>query len=778
MKKSKWLSVLIIVMFMMTVLPVSAFGNIEVLSIPVVNDDSVVSLGVVFMESTAGKIHDGDSAVVTLPEGFKFLNEAGEVMKDEDWKSIPSANTIKKGDANNYFEFPKQYLGNDNALTKAFFAGNYNDAVHLNVYMLDENEIKIVVQGEPAAGLNGYTYIHFGKIYVESGFTGTITATISSPSGSGIDSGSIPVGRVTGGAVDLSVSNVPNFSDNTNEDGNVKIRIKEDAPGALEDKSESVKLVLPRGFEWDKGNLEVKLLWGEAKGKAKADLEKFLKDSIRIDDDTFYLDIPKGFESTKAMYFEVTIDVVVEDETDAKVGDVIAKVYGKSDIGQKELKVGKYGQYDVTIEVADVPEIFSGQLEQEIGKIIIEESVNQSLMDGRTITMTLPSNAKWGKLDTDKDKSVGVEVSGFPGKDGQVAKWTINGKSTSAAKLELDDMEVIVEPGFEGDLVVEVAGTQGLKDEITVAKVVKPVTIAAASTPPNLVIGAAGQAIGNLTITENIDGALKKNKDLIVRLPEGVKYTKAPKIEVTDGDLKIDEAGVTTGNNDRDLIIPIDGESNEASTIVAKDVKLTLDRTVPEGDIDFKVRGEAVNECNDWAEVEKYFKHDGKNGYVVIDTFEAFELKDGAVWPNTNTAAKVVGAVTGTPAPVDQKITAQFILGSTTYSVNGVEQTMDIAPYAKNGRTYLPLRYVGIALGVNNENILWDGTAATLLKGEKIVQVTPGSKIMLINGVSITMDVAPEAVDGRTMLPFRWIAQALGASVDYDADNKAINMSL
>jgi hypothetical protein len=40
------------------------------------------------------------------------------------------------------------------------------------------------------------------------------------------------------------------------------------------------------------------------------------------------------------------------------------------------------------------------------------------------------------------------------------------------------------------------------------------------------------------------------------------------------------------------------------------------------------------------------------------------------------------------------------------------------------------------------------------------------------------MDVAPEIKDGRTMLPFRWIAQALGASVEWDEATQTVTVKL
>ncbi|MBC7336320.1 MAG: copper amine oxidase N-terminal domain-containing protein, partial [Clostridia bacterium] len=49
---------------------------------------------------------------------------------------------------------------------------------------------------------------------------------------------------------------------------------------------------------------------------------------------------------------------------------------------------------------------------------------------------------------------------------------------------------------------------------------------------------------------------------------------------------------------------------------------------------------------------------------------------------------------------------------------------------------------------------------------------------LLINGITITMDAAPEIKDGRTMLPFRWVAQALGASVSWDEATKTVTMNI
>lgn len=117
-----------------------------------------------------------------------------------------------------------------------------------------------------------------------------------------------------------------------------------------------------------------------------------------------------------------------------------------------------------------------------------------------------------------------------------------------------------------------------------------------------------------------------------------------------------------------------------------------------------------------------------------------------------------------------------FTIGSYEYVKDGTTYSMDVAPYIKNGRAYGPIRYVAQALDVPISNILWDEAAqtVTLLKGDRAVQLKIGSSDMIINGITSNMDVPVEITIGRTMLPFRFVAQALGASVAWDENTQQV----
>lgn len=127
------------------------------------------------------------------------------------------------------------------------------------------------------------------------------------------------------------------------------------------------------------------------------------------------------------------------------------------------------------------------------------------------------------------------------------------------------------------------------------------------------------------------------------------------------------------------------------------------------------------------------------------------------------------------PEPVEPQ--AVFAVGSTSYKHHGVTRAMDVAPYLRDGRVFLPLRYVGVSLDA--DEIGWDGQTATLVKDGIKVQVTTGSRNIIVNGNVVNMDVTPVmAPPGRIMLPYRYIAEAFDASVAWDEVNRSVSITL
>lgn len=139
----------------------------------------------------------------------------------------------------------------------------------------------------------------------------------------------------------------------------------------------------------------------------------------------------------------------------------------------------------------------------------------------------------------------------------------------------------------------------------------------------------------------------------------------------------------------------------------------------------------------------------------------------------------------------EQVISAMFSVSSTTLTVSNGDTTnepttieMDVAPEVVNDRTYVPVRYLAYALGVPESGIQWDGTTetVTITNGDTIVSLTINSTTQTVNGEPIEMDVAPyiKEIDagGRTMLPARWVAEPLGATVTWDQEKQQMMIEL
>lgn len=108
-----------------------------------------------------------------------------------------------------------------------------------------------------------------------------------------------------------------------------------------------------------------------------------------------------------------------------------------------------------------------------------------------------------------------------------------------------------------------------------------------------------------------------------------------------------------------------------------------------------------------------------------------------------------------------------------------------ITPYIQadetgSGRTMVPVRFVAEELGASVD---WDNDTKTVtitLDGSVVV-MTVGSTAYTVNGAENAMDAAAEIKEygdgsgsGRTMVPLRFVSEALGKSVFWDQENKLV----
>lgn len=122
----------------------------------------------------------------------------------------------------------------------------------------------------------------------------------------------------------------------------------------------------------------------------------------------------------------------------------------------------------------------------------------------------------------------------------------------------------------------------------------------------------------------------------------------------------------------------------------------------------------------------------------------------------------------------------RFVMGEKSFRVNDRDVEMDVAPYAIDGRAFLPVRYAAQALGIPDENITWDGKTGmvTLVKGDRKITMKVGSRVMLVNTRVVEMDVAPQVKDGRVFLPVRYLGEALGAEFNWNYIRREVTVTI
>ncbi len=117
---------------------------------------------------------------------------------------------------------------------------------------------------------------------------------------------------------------------------------------------------------------------------------------------------------------------------------------------------------------------------------------------------------------------------------------------------------------------------------------------------------------------------------------------------------------------------------------------------------------------------------------------------------------------------------AVFQVGVGKYQINDVSID-DIGPYIKQERIFLPIRYVGYAIGLGDDEILWDqDTKTAFLVGETIVAIPVGRNYIIKGQEVVKIDVPAEITANRTMLPLRAVSEAFGLTVEWDAANKQV----
>jgi len=132
----------------------------------------------------------------------------------------------------------------------------------------------------------------------------------------------------------------------------------------------------------------------------------------------------------------------------------------------------------------------------------------------------------------------------------------------------------------------------------------------------------------------------------------------------------------------------------------------------------------------------------------------------------------------------DTPIIVKLWINSQYMEVNGLRQPIDAEgtkPIIIESRTLVPIRAIIEAFG---GTVTWSPSdkKVTIVLANNTVELTINKPTAYLNGFAIPIDsnnskVVPQIINGRTMVPLRFVAESLGILVDYNASNKQITLT-
>ena len=735
----KKIALLLAAVMTVTALPMTAFASSDnkVSKVPTVENEKYFTTSIVIDEidglATAADLNQTVKITLTNAEWYDgtelstrkmFPNAVGDTGYNADGDSDDNT-ALDSTDANvNYTKIAKNQAIVDITLTDGDTDTVADNPVKLTLHCKSKGE------GE-------------ATITIED-----IDSTISTQT--------LKIANVAAGATTTTISGTTSIREDATE---IKsIVITETTPGTLKVgnhalltavNGDDIKLKLTNGFKWDDSVATLAGISVVSKPAGEITGGNFIVDTA--DKSVAYISLTGTASTTTAVTVALMGAKVIYDDSDVTTGDECEVTISKGGTTQESLIVGTATDYDVTLSVADkeLPVFYAGRYDSDAKtlKVTIKEAIANSWLTNRKAKIVFPEGVEVVEV-IDKKGTSGVAGVGNAALDDNEVVFTARPTFVSD-KLEME-FRLSVSPEFTGDITATLTGAAVGEDQtVTVAKAEFPVVIDAEVN--ELKIDYRNTAASDIVITEAKPGVLGKNK-LVSMYIDGISFDGDPTVEVESGDIKIKSVNVTPNGR---LQFEIKTESQkEAGVIRITDVELYMSRSLPAGEYDLVIDGATD------------YTTPGGTHNAIIDNYNNTDDPQGLFDVDEVTALKgYVTVVTAGREQDDATFTTKVTvsIGADKMLAGTKEIALDVPAYIANGYTMLPVRAVTEALS-GAAIVRWDDATktVTITFGQRVINMTVGSRTMVINGVNVAMQAACEITDSRAFIPLRDLGYALG----------------
>ena len=528
------------------------------------------------------------------------------------------------------------------------------------------------------------------------------------------------------------------------------------------------------------------------------------QEGYEVDDDEFTIPLSgyamNGVDKAEVLKFN---NVKVE-ATSAKAGSTATiKVY-LTGADTQTIEVAKVVDYTVAMSVdedEDVPVIYSGvnvdnkgivdDSDHESLEVTVKESFAGAWNNSKDFTLSVPEGVYIVDVDATLEES---DVAG-----GKTEKqwfeaaydegdyvdltfkrrgWTEtdpDGVAGSKDPAELTfTLTLVADPNFEGDVVLKLTGDAVEEQEVTIAKFVKPYVVEAQQN--DMQIDYRNTEIPTSVVIKEAEAGLWEKGTQFVLSLDKIEFDDEGSIAVDDKsglELKDDEIKV---NKDGSIYFEVSSRSDdEPAAVTISGMQLYMQRSLPAGAYDLDLVSPEMN-----TPYENTVVLNGANDKVDGEDRTIADINDDFV--SYTAKAGFVNIVTAGREDTDSFTTKVVVPVGESYLISGENKVEIPVPAYINaaGYTMLPLRAVAVALGINENNVLWDQTTrtATVMYGSKIINMTYGQKVVYVNGAMIPATAAVEITNDRMFLGLRDLGNALGVTdITWDAATKTATLN-
>jgi len=120
--------------------------------------------------------------------------------------------------------------------------------------------------------------------------------------------------------------------------------------------------------------------------------------------------------------------------------------------------------------------------------------------------------------------------------------------------------------------------------------------------------------------------------------------------------------------------------------------------------------------------------------------------------------------------------TIKLVIGKAEATIDGKQILLEYPPYIKNSRTFVPIRFITEAFGATIE---WDAKSQSIhiTLDDLTILMQIGNNTVFVNGKSYLLDAAPEIQNGRTFVPVRFIADTFESTTEWDNASQTITIT-